>query len=298
MNLLKAMEVFIKVAELRGFAPAARALSLSTSSVSRQVQDFENWIGTQLLRRTTRHLSLTEMGETQLENCRRVVNELHAMRLDKETQSSEPSGELRVTAPQFIAKRLLADLLPAFLASYPKISLDLVAIDREVDLVDEGYDLALRIGILADSTLRARKLCNVSLFLVASPGYLDKHGIPTTVRELNGHNCIVDTIPEHAERWPLSDVTLKKNFRATGNIRVNSGEIVETMVLQDAGIAYLPNFFVAEHIAEGRMVRLLDDAESPTLGMYLVYPQTRQLAPKTRVFIDYVTDHVDKRITG
>ena len=130
---------------------------------------------------------------------------------------------------------------------------------------------------------------------MASPDYLARHGTPGSVRELSGHNCIIDTIPEHAERWPLADASLKKHFRAKGNMRVNSGEIVESMVLAGAGIAYLPDFFVAEHIAEGRMLRLLDQAESPAFGMHLVYPQTRQLAAKTRAFIDLVVEDIENR---
>ena len=294
MNVLNAMSVFVAVAELGSFAAAARKLDLSTTSVSRQIQDFETWIGAPLLVRTTRKLALTETGEQQLESCRRIIADTENLRLKATATIDEASGQLRVTAPPFIARRLLAKVLPDYLQAHPKVILELVAIDREVDLITEGFDMALRIGILASSTLRARKLCDVSLVLVASPNYLQKHGSPLSLRELTEHNCIVDTIPEHADRWPLADVSLKKHFRASGNLRVNSGEIVEIMVLEGAGIAYLPDFFVNQHIAEGRMVKVLEHMPSPELGMYLVYPQTRQLPFKTRAFIDAVVARVNQ----
>jgi DNA-binding transcriptional LysR family regulator len=295
MNVLNAMSVFVTVAELGSFAAASRKLDLSTTSISRLVQDFETWMGAPLITRTTRKLALTEAGEFQLESCRRVIAETESMRSNAASTIVEAAGQLRVTAPPFIARRLLAGLLTEYLKLHPKVNLELVAIDREVDLIAEGFDMALRIGVLANSTLRARKLCDVSLVLVASPSYLAKYGKPRTLRDLDTHNCIVDTIPEHAERWPLADASVKKHFRATGNIAVNSGEIVETMVLEGAGIAYLPDFFVNQHITDGSMVKILDHLQSPALGMYLVYPQTRQLPRKTRAFIDLVVERVQQR---
>ncbi len=294
MNTLKAMEVFVAVAEHQAFAQAARALNLSATAVSRHIQELEDWLGVELLRRTTRKVSLTEAGRRHLSKCQSIVNDVRALHADAHEKDIEPSGTLRLTAPAFIAKKLLAELLPSYLNTYPKVELDLLAIDREIDLVAEGFDLALRIGELADSTLIARKVRDVSLYLVASPEYLRVHGSPAHLSDLAGHNCLVDTVPRYGDRWPLRDASFKKHFRARGNVRVNSGEIIESMVLNGMGIAYLPDFFVFKHLAEGRLTRLLKDVRTPVLGMYLVYPQTHHVSRKLRTFVDFLMGHASQ----
>jgi DNA-binding transcriptional LysR family regulator len=167
-----------------------------------------------------------------------------------------------------------------------------VALDRGVDLVKEGFDLSIRIGTLADSTLVSRKLRDIELVIVASPAYVDRHGSPQCVKDLKDHNCIIDTVPGYRDRWPIKDESSKRDIRITGNVTANNGEIAELLALSGAGIALLPDFFVAENVRDGRLIRLLQHAESPEFGMYLLYPQTRHLPTQVRAFIDFLVGHI------
>ncbi len=291
MNTLRAMEVFDAVATYEGFAPAARALNISTTAVSRYVREFEDWVGAEVFRRTTRRISLTEAGNSMLPACRQILAEVAAIPIDEQSKTS-PKGSVRITAPVFIASRVLGPLATPFLNNYPEVELDVVALDRGVDLVKEGFDLSIRIGTLADSTLISRKLRNIELVLVASPDYLDRRGSPLCVKDLQDHNCIVDTVPGYRDRWPVKDESSKRDVRITGNVAANNGEIAELLALSGAGIALLPDFFVVKSLRDGRLVRLLEDAESPEFGMYLLYPQTRHLPSQVRVFIDFLVEHV------
>jgi DNA-binding transcriptional LysR family regulator len=291
MNTLRAMEVFDAVATNEGFAAAARALNISTTAVSRYVQEFEDWVGAEVFRRTTRRISLTEAGNSVLPACRQILAEVAAIPIDRQSETS-PRGSVRITAPVFIARRVLGPLATPFLNNYPDVELDVVALDRGVDLVKEGFDLSIRIGALADSTLISRKLRAIELVLVASPDYLVRRGSPQCVKDLQDHNCIIDTVPGYRDRWPVRDESSKRDIRVTGNVTANNGEIAELLALSGAGIALLPDFFVVENLRDGRLVRLLEDAQSPEFGMYLLYPQTRHLPTQVRAFIDFLVGHV------
>lgn len=294
MNTLKAMESFVAVAEYQGFAPAARTLGVSTTAVSRYVQEFEDWLGVELFRRTTRKVTLTEHGQQQLERCKGILNDVAGLQSEVRETYTDLIGTLRVTAPVLIAKRFLTGVLPGFLNTYPELDIDMLAVDREVNLISEGIDVAVRIGKLADSTLIARKLRDIKLEFVCSPDYVARHGEPENLKDLSKHNCLVDTVPDFGNRWPVTDASMRRNFHASGNVRVNNGEIVEALALDGIGIACLPDFFVQQHIAEGRLVRLLQNVDSPALGIYLVYPQTRHISPKVRAFIDFLTAHTEQ----
>ena len=287
------MQVFDAVATNEGFAPAARALNISTTAVSRYVQEFEDWVGAEVFRRTTRKISLTEAGTSMLPACRQILAEVAAIPIDGQSEIS-PRGSVRITAPVFIARRVLGPLATPFLNNYPDVELDVVALDRGVDMVKEGFDLSIRIGALADSTLISRKLRDIELVIVASPSYLDRHGSPQCVKDLQDHNCIIDTVPSYRDRWPVKDESSKRDIRITGNVTANNGEIAELLALSGAGIALLPDFFVVESVRDGRLVRLLQHAESPELGMYLLYPQTRHLPTQVRAFIDFLVGHISQ----
>ena len=294
MDVLKGMTVFSEVAKQHGFAPAARALNLSTSAVSRYVIDLENWIGAQLFQRTTRKLSLTDEGMAYLERCRRVVVEVNDIQRAASDRRAEPQGPLRITAPVFIAKSFLRDLLPEYLARFPKIEMELVAIDRVVDLIGEGFDLAIRAGELKDSTLVARKLADTSLALVAAPAYVDQYGMPESGADLAHHNCLIDTVPEYANRWPIADKQKLKTTAVQGNVRVNSGEIVRSLALAGVGIALLPRFFVRDDIRNGRLTPLLETSMKSSGGIYVIYPKHRHISTNVRSFIEYLVASVDR----
>lgn len=291
MDRLTAMTVFVEVARQEGFALAARELQMSTSAVSRHVMDLERWLDVQLFHRTTRRLSLTDAGKAYLDRCVRIVSDVDELERSAKALREDPQGEIRMTAPVFMGKHLLAPLLPEFLERYPKITVQLRLLDRVVNLVDEGFDLALRIGELADSTLIARKIGDMRVILSAAPSYLNKHGVPSSVRDLKNHNCLVDTVPEHGHRWPLTSNRKRVGVPVKGSIAVNNGELVRELTLAGLGISYLPDFFVSEDIAQGRLVRLLSDSTEVRAGLFLVYPQTKHLSSTVRVFMDFVVEH-------
>jgi DNA-binding transcriptional LysR family regulator len=299
MDRVKAMNVFVEVAGRGGFAPAARHLGLSTSAASRQVRDLESWLGLQLLNRTTRRIDLTDAGKAYLSRCAQIVGAVADLERSAQALGEDPQGELRVTAPLFMGRHLLGPILPGFLARYPKVKLRLRLLDRMVDLVDEGFDLALRIADLPDSTLIARKLGQTRLLMTAAPAYLAERGVPKQVGDLKHHNCLVDTVAGHGDRWPLeADRHRADRHRAAGrvagNFTVNGGEMVREMTLAGLGLSLLPDFFVAEEVARGRLVAVLEHAVRRSAGIYALYPRTRHLSGPVRALIDALVAHVER----
>ncbi|WP_355661462.1 LysR family transcriptional regulator [Halomonas salifodinae] len=290
MDTLKAMRVFLAVVEHQGFAPAARALGLSTSAVSRSVMELEDWLGTQLLRRTTRRLSLTPEGRFYLARIQPLVGGVEELKDLAERRQGEPEGLLRVTAPPYVSRAWLQALLPEFLARYPRIRLELTVLDRVVDLVAEGYDLAVRVGYLDDSSLIARRLAEMCLALVASPGYLARHGRPDHWRELKQHNCLVDTVAGYGNRWPFREGKRSRAVTVGGNLSVNSGPLCRDLAIAGVGLTLLPRFMVAQALADGRLVSLFDGAIDFRAGIYLVYPQRRHGSPALRCFVDFLAE--------
>lgn len=294
MDTLKAMRVFLVVVRRQGFAPAARELGMSTSAVSRWVGQLEDWLGAQLLHRTTRHLSLTQEGGYYLERIQSVVAGADDLRGVAEQRWREPEGILRVTAPPFVCRAWLQGILPEFLARFPRLSIDLLSVDRMVDLVSEGYDLAIRIGVLPDSSLIARRLADMALALVASPAYLANHGRPTHWKELQHHNCLVDTVPGYGHRWPFREEGRHSKVAVSGNFQVNSGTLCRELAIAGVGITLLPHFMVVEELASGELVSLLEDALDFEAGIYLVYPQRRHASPALRCFMDHLASRIDR----
>ncbi len=294
MDILKGMTIFVEVAKQQGFAPAARSLNLSTSAVSRYVIDLEHWLGTQLFQRTTRKLSLTDTGKTYLDRCRQVVTEVNDIKHAASERQVEPQGLLRITAPVYIAKSFLQNMLPGYLNKHPRVDLELVAVDRYVDFVEEGFDLAIRAGVLKSSTLVARKLMDVKLLVVASPTYLEQYGTPKKIVDLKNHNCLIDTVAGYSNQWPVTEEKNAKPIAVQGNVRVNNGEIVRSLALSGVGIALLPAFFVNKDIREGRLVSFFDSNVQFGGGLFAVYPQKRHLSANVRSFVDYLLDHSER----
>ncbi|MEM1144964.1 MAG: LysR family transcriptional regulator [Pseudomonadota bacterium] len=295
MEIVKAIKVFSEVARQGSFAAAARTLKLSTSSVSRQVSELEAWLNVALLRRTTRKLSLTEEGRYYLDELGKIHDDLNRVRATASDTIRQPSGTLRLTAPPFVVKECIQPVLAGFLSAYPEIAVELLAVDRFVDLVDEGFDLALRVGDLPDSSLVARRLGDTELTVVASPTYLSKRGTPGQPSDLSNHNCIVDTVAGFAHRWPMKQRGKQQTQSVTGNITVNSGEIARDLATQGVGLTMLPRFFVSQQLRDGILIEVLKDTVATSIGFYAVYPQSKHLAPRVRAFIDYVVRFLESR---
>ena len=292
MDYIKAMTIFSEVASQNSFAAAARRLNISTSAASRHIADLEEWMGVQLFHRTTRYLKLTQDGAESLNHCKQVLAEIEKLKNRGEDSLDEPHGVLRITAPVYLTKYWLVGPIGDYLKQHPRVSIDLVVADRNINLVSEGFDLGIRVGKLSDSTLLSKKLGNTQMMLVASPDYLEKHGYPESPADLKNHRCIVDTVASFGERWPFRQQGKSKVVIGKKIIRVNSGEIACEMAIAGLGISLSPNFIADKAVSDKRLVSLLDNDLDKTrmTGIFVVYPSSRHVSNLVRSFIDFLSE--------
>jgi len=288
MDRLTSLEVFNKVVECESFSEAARQLGLSRAMASKHVQALENRLGIRLLNRTTRRLSLTEAGSDFYNRTAQIVADLE----DAEAKAADlhltPRGVLKVNAPLSFALSQLGPILPSFLADHRQVKIDLTLNDRIVDLVDEGYDLAIRVGRLADSSLIARKLARCRMVLCASPGYLKRHGTPKSPEELTRHNCLGYTYSPRPNQWDFDGPDGHVTISISGNLQANNGDILRDAALADEGVVIEPSFIVGGDLCAGKLVPLLLDWKVPDIAVYAVYPDNRHVAAKVRSFVDFL----------
>lgn len=289
MNRLTAMEVFVHVAEEGGFSAAARRLELSKSAVSKHVQALEQYLGVRLLNRTTRRLALTEAGSGFYERCADILAQLGEAERSASSLYAQPRGVLRINVPVSFGVAHLGPALPDFLARYPQLEVDITLNDRYVDLVNEGYDAAVRIGRLEDSSLIARRIATSEVWLCASPDYLRTHGVPRAPRELRSHNCLVYVYSRQARGWRMrSPDGSNHRVPVRGTLRANNGEFLLAAALRGTGIVFMPDFIAAGSVARGDLVRVLPDHRTETIGINAVFPYTRTAPAKVRVFVDFL----------
>jgi len=286
MDRLDAIEAFVKVAETNSFSEAARRLRVSKSAVSRLVGALEAELGARLLHRTTRSLTLTEVGRDYFERSRRVLADIDEANLAVSQAQAAPRGRLRVNAPMSFSFLHLSQAMPDFLARYPDIGVDLVMNDRFVDLVDEGFDVAVRIGALEDSSLIARRLAPVRRVVCASPAYLDARGVPSMPDDIVHHDCVVNDpkwrfVAPDGKPWVVA---------ARGRISANNGDAIRVAALGGLGLALLPTFFVGDDLRSGALVAVLDGFIEQDMTLNAVYPHARHLSPKVRAFVDFLAD--------
>ena len=291
MDMLKEMAIFAQVVECGGFSAAARQLSLTTSAVSRHVSRLEAHIGGRLLQRTTRSIALTELGLQVHEGCARMLStarEIHAL---AGSYSARPNGVIRVTAPIVFGQVWLAPKLPGFLALYPEVDIQLTLVDRTVDLIDEGVDLAIRIAQELAPGLAARPLCAMRYILIASPNYINKHGTPRKPEELPEHQCIYLGYARFRENWTLKCGIQQVNIKVPTRMTINNSSAILAAVLADGGIGLVPDFTARNALDQGAAVPVLADWElmAPYTGAaYAVYQPGKHLALKVRAFIDHL----------
>ncbi|WP_026597370.1 LysR family transcriptional regulator [Methylobacterium sp. 77] len=292
-NRLGEMEVFVQVARTGSFAAAARALRQTPSAVSRAVARIEARVGTRLIVRTTRSLRLTQEGETYLLRAGDVLAEVDAIEGSLDRGSAEPSGILRVNASVPFGMHVLVPMLPAYLADFPRITIDLTLTDEVVDLVEARADIAIRIGPLRDTRLRAKRLGSSRMVVVASPGYLAEHGSPDHPAELERHRCLNFSFRRSLDSWPFRVDGAVVQRPITGNFYGNSGEIVRIMAIGDGGIARLARFHVGADLASGRLEPLLEsfnpgDAED----IHALYAGSERLSPRLRSMLDFLGERM------
>ncbi len=292
MDRLSLMETFVRVAELGSFSRAADRLGLSRSVVSKYLSALEDHLGARLVNRTTRRLSLTEVGEAYLDRCQRILADLEEAEQAVGSLHGEPRGTLRINAPMSFGFLHLAPALPRFLEAHPGLSVDVTLNDRFVDLLEEGFDLGVRIGSLSDSSLIARKIAPLHLVLCASPEYLARRGMPATLDDLAEHDHLSYSLSRGGDVWTLEGAngeTVAVPVRP--HVRINNGDALMAAALGGAGILYSPTFICHEALRAGRLVRVLPDWGRQAGAIHVVYPHSRHLSAKVRVFADFLKAH-------
>ena len=293
MDRLNAMRTFRTVVETGGFSAAARRLRLSKAAVSKQVAELEAHFGTALLHRTTRRLNATDAGRRYFDNCVRLLDELNEMEAEVRNAQAEPSGRLRVSAPINFGNAVLAPVICAIAQRYPKVEIQVELNDRFVDLIEEGFDVALRIRTnLPDSSLIARRIGNVTRSVCAAPSYLKRKGTPRTPEELKAHACLIYTLSTSPYDWKFLFGSKGVTVRVSGGIQSNNGQFLSSFLNAGMGIALLPDFTVAEDIRAGRLKRILENYQIEPHDLYLVYPANRHQSPKLRAFMDMTAEHL------
>jgi DNA-binding transcriptional LysR family regulator len=296
---LNDIALFVKVIEKGGFAKAAREADLPTSTVSRAVARLEETLGSRLIHRTTRSVSPTEEGRALYERSAAPLQQLEAATRVGELGRGQPRGTLRLTAPPDLGTAFLADAIVDFTARYPTVSVDMVLSNRTVNLVEEGFDLALRAGgKLGASSMVARKITTLEMQLFAAPSYIERHGVPTKLGELGKHALVLFRPRDGHAEWKLSGPDGSENVDVTGRIGCDDFNFVRSSALAGGGVALMPRLIVAHDLSAGRLLRVLPAYEMRGAALYLVYPSARQLPARVSAFRDFLTAQCSKLWTG
>ncbi|MBP0595256.1 LysR family transcriptional regulator [Paraburkholderia sp. LEh10] len=287
------LAMFAKVAEEGSFAAAARAMGVSVATVSRAVARLEDRLGARLFNRTSRQLSLTEFGRTICEKASQIYRQAEEAESAAREMSVQPRGLVRLAVPMSFGLRWVAPLLPGFFRAYPEVSIDLHLSDASVDLVADGFDAALRIAALPDSSLVARRLCAVTQFVVASPDYLRREGRPAHPRELVDRPCLSYAYRARSDVWRFTnDAGEEEPVMPTGPLRVTNSDALLPTLLDGLAIAELPEFIAGEYLADGRLEAVLTDWSLTKGGLYFVTPSARARPAKVAALSDYFADHL------
>ena len=278
------MLIFTRVVQASSFTAAAKLLDMPKSSVSRKVSELEDRLGARLLQRTTRQLGLTDVGRVYYERCARIIGEIEEADQAVGNMQAAPCGPLRVTAP--LSFSMLGPIVSEFLKKHPTVQIELLCTDRRVDLVEEGFDLAIRAGHLDDSSLVARHLGNFERVLVAAPAYLKQKGTPKTPAELAQHACIAFGFGSTPSLWTLFAGDKRAEVRITPRLSVNDLELMLDAVRSGVGIALMPKFMCSAQLRQKELRQILRDYSSSGTPVHALYPTTRHLSPKVLAFVD------------
>ena len=291
MDRLTEMEAFATVVDQGGFTDAARKMGISKSAVSKHVSSLETRLGARLLNRTTRRVSPTEIGLAYYDRARRVLNDAGEADALVSSMQSAPSGLLRISVATDFGVNHMSPILGDFLVDYPDITVNMVLNNRFVELISEGFDLAIRIGEMEDSSLRARKLTETTKRLIAAPRYFEQFGRPEKIDDLNNHKLLHYSNQSAGNVWKLTAPSgEKRQVRTQGWLTVNDGQSLLNACVSGLGIAYLPSFLYADALRQGLVEEAMPDLPKETQGIYAVYPPGRYTQPKVRTFIDFLVE--------
>jgi DNA-binding transcriptional LysR family regulator len=292
MDRLTLMKAFVAVAEEEGFAPAARRLGVSPPVVTRSISALEEHLGAQLLQRTTRKVRVTEVGVRYLSDCKRLLAEVEDIEAAVAGAYGKPRGGLAVTAPVMFGRLFVAPLLVDFLSQYPEVTARALLVDRMVDLMDEGMDIAVRIARLADSSLTSVKVGVVRRVTLAAPTYLKKHGTPRTPRDLAEHRSFIFSGERSAPSWAFERAGKAISFRPRATLLANNSEVGIDAAVAGAGITRALSYMVAGHLRAGRLRVLLEDFEPEPIPVHVVYREGRRAPARVRAFVDFAVSRL------
>lgn len=287
---------FVAVAEAGNFTQGAKKLLISTAQISRQISELEQRLNTKLFYRTTRKVTLTEDGELYYQQCRSILEGLESAERSLSNRQSSPQGKIKISAPVTYGEYHILPLINQFLIRYPQVEIQVQLTNQRINLIEEGYDLAIRLGQLDDSSLIAQRIASRQHFVCASPEYVERHGKPQSIAELKHHNCLLGS----ADFWSFRDThgssrstTSNKNVRVTGSLRCNSGLGLVDAALNGIGIVQLPEYYLTKYIAQDQLVVLLNDYQREQEGIWALYPQNKFLPSKVRLLIDFLKENLD-----
>lgn len=279
---------FVFVAENESFTLASKKMAISTAQVSRQISALENRLNIKLFYRTTRKVSLTEEGKVFYQHCRSVLDGLDAAERAVTNLKSKPQGKIKLTAPVTYGEKQILPLVNNFVKQYADVEVSAYLSNRQIDLAEDGYDLAIRVGKLSDSSMMAKKLGKRANYVCAAPSYLENHGIPHSIAELSQHSCLLGS----SDYWHFSELDKEKSMRLKARLRYNNGHCLTDAALKGLGIVQLPDYYVEQHLNSGELVSLLDNYRAPDESIWAVYPQNRHLSPRIRLLVDYLADQL------
>ncbi|USX17197.1 LysR family transcriptional regulator [Oxalobacteraceae bacterium OTU3CAMAD1] len=291
MDRLRAMEVFVEVVRKNGFARAADALDTSPANVTRIIADLESHLGTRLLNRSSRKMSLTESGDALYERAKTIVEDMAEVEAIASSTSMTPRGLLRLNAPLSFGVLQLAPLWGKFMDEHPGVELEVALSDRVVDIVEEGYDMAIRISRSGSTSHAARKLATSQNICCAAPSYLEKHGVPKVPQDLAAHRCIGYRYAATADEWHFSDHLGQADVvKVNCPMHTNNGDTARAVAVAGGGVIWQPTFLIGADLKAGRLVRVLPDYHLPDIDVLAVYPSRRHLSAKVRVMIDFLAE--------
>ncbi len=292
MDRFNAMKLYCRIVETGQLSLAADQLNLSRGAVSKQLAKLEAHLGGRLLNRTTRRLTPTEVGIAFYERAKLILESIEEAECVVTGLTAEPRGTLRINAPMSFGSRYLGELLAKYQEKYPQIEIDISLHDRQVDVVDEGYDLVLRIAALEDSSLIARKLASCNIVACASPSYLKKFGEPTKPEDLKHHQCLLYSYDDSVKQWSLENqLGEKEQVLVNGVLLANNGDLMCDAMVNGMGIAMLPTFIAADVIKRGKAQVVLPNWTGKPSDISLLYPSSKHLSAKVRTFVDMAVEH-------
>ena len=279
---------FVTVAENQSFTLAAKKLGMNVVKVSRRVSALENALSVKLLNRTTRKVALTDAGKQYFQNCKPLLEGLDHAEREVTQMQQQAKGLIRLTAPVTYGERFIGPLINDFLIEHPQLDVELVLTNQQLDLIEQGIDVAIRLGKLNDSSMIAKRLTRRQLYVCASPEYIERHGEPHTLSELRQHQCLVGTL----SYWRFREQGIERSIHISGRMNCNSGQVLYDSAVKGLGLVQLPDYYVQQALAKGSLLEVLSQYRDSTEGIWVLYPHNRQLSYKVKLFMQFLVSHL------